>query len=939
MSPPQFTLRWKSPLLVGDNYWFEKAIASKSSLACDPAVDAPIKWENKYILAYRYGAKNNAPQEVFTGCKYDGDPHNIKVIPVWLFDNDVASPEQLLYEAGLSVPVALIYKIPDDKVICEARAERLLNHFRQLVCLYPDGLSFGVLRSIAMGVFRRNCCLDVDPHGASALDLRTIREASAPLATKVWENKKRGWDFLPERIIGNLSVISKSLLGKLFVSESKHIIGTCRSLVLLHPNPGGNPDPKKEKQATELGRKFNESIPRQGGEFQSLDHVGGKLHVLVIDDESRTVKELKKQVSGHFVFTHRHPHSLPEFRTWCSQQEEVKPGFFSQFDMALLDLSLGDAKKNEPEGYQYLPILRTYLPLVPIVVHSSYSDMGHIEMAYRHGANWYLPKSQSSKLGRHHAQLMRNSNWLREWKSIQSEADFDGDGEATSDPEVLYLLFSLLRHLPGKRIRIRTLTGGIGGAMTLLAQKQVMQRYDLVSPAVVKIDKPFDMILEQTRYLRWIAPYLGNQVGRIDRPIVKGGRNLCAIAYTYAGLPGGKERKTVTLKSMISDNLAGLDERVLPFRETYGEIFRRIYTNILPSLHGMNPRDEFSEQDYPNPLFGEFATPTGSYLARMPPDFEIELTSALRRPDESSGKNGQPSYYVLEPDADRGRFKALRREAGKMTRVDITDVGGLIASTNHLRPNQPFRLPADFNRDTHEKTVQNKVWQEYWAAGEKNLWDKEEAWLGSMRCDSAENLCDKLLGLKKYLMSNCMPVLKEGPIGIVHGDLNFGNIMVEQVRFKPVPASPDPWLIDFARTRRDWIVYDFTQLEQCVLFTFFDPAFFHSDVKDPITETINLLAGLAKAPWQMPFAAERSKKIDFLMQIIHLNREEADLAGVGDKEYLFSLGLQLLIVHKIAANAWRKAVKKNRNPELAGFRARMLLLYAFKVGEALGWKD
>ena len=54
------------------------------------------------------------------------------------------------------------------------------------------------------------------------------------------------------------------------------------------------------------------------------------------------------------------------------------------------------------------------------------------------------------------------------------------------------------------------------------------------------------------------------------------------------------------------------------------------------------------------------------------------------------------------------------------------------------------------------------------------------------------------------------------PIAICHGDLNYGNIMLESRKHPPKDEKPDvsqtitdAWLIDFARTRRDMIAHDF----------------------------------------------------------------------------------------------------------------------------------
>ena len=72
------------------------------------------------------------------------------------------------------------------------------------------------------------------------------------------------------------------------------------------------------------------------------------------------------------------------------------------------------------------------------------------------------------------------------------------------------------------------------------------------------------------------------------------------------------------------------------------------------------------------------------------------------------------------------------------------------------------------------------------------------------------------------------------PIAICHGDLNYGNIMLESRKHPPKDEKPDvsqtitdAWLIDFARTRRDMIAHDFNVMFTDTFALLFDERLFN----------------------------------------------------------------------------------------------------------------
>ena len=74
------------------------------------------------------------------------------------------------------------------------------------------------------------------------------------------------------------------------------------------------------------------------------------------------------------------------------------------------------------------------------------------------------------------------------------------------------------------------------------------------------------------------------------------------------------------------------------------------------------------------------------------------------------------------------------------------------------------------------------------------------------------------------------------PIAICHGDLNYGNIMLESRKHPPKDEKPDvsqtitdAWLIDFARTRRDMIAHDFNVMFTDTFALLFDERLFKDE--------------------------------------------------------------------------------------------------------------
>jgi hypothetical protein len=178
--------------------------------------------------------------------------------------------------------------------------------------------------------------------------------------------------------------------------------------------------------------------------------------------------------------------------------------------------------------------------------------------------------------------------------------------------------------------------------------------------------------------------------------------------------------------------------------------------------------------------------------------------------------------------------------------------------------------------------------------------------------------------------------LEASPCGIIHGDLNLGNVMVERERGKgPVPYNSAPWLIDFARTRRGQIVYDFTQLELNLCLGLMRPDFFACDAASFFDWSAldSFVSNFIKTPWQDPPCVKSDPRLEFVYYLMCQVRDAAGRAGIGDDAYITSRVWESLVAHKILCRKWQK---KPNDMDLR-FRCVWSLQQAFLMARVLGW--
>ena len=158
------------------------------------------------------------------------------------------------------------------------------------------------------------------------------------------------------------------------------------------------------------------------------------------------------------------------------------------------------------------------------------------------------------------------------------------------------------------------------------------------------------------------------------------------------------------------------------------------------------------------------------------------------------------------------------------------------------------------------------------------------------------------------------------PIAICHGDLNYGNIMLESRKHPPKDEKPDvsqtitdAWLIDFARTRRDLIAHDFNVMFTDTFGWLFDTRLFDADknVKDAKEKYETRLNEILPRFIRDVMFAENSNPPDYLendarfvfvYKILRRIRKAALGAGISEEMYTLTTVLECLLTLKLHLN-------------------------------------
>ena len=185
-------------------------------------------------------------------------------------------------------------------------------------------------------------------------------------------------------------------------------------------------------------------------------------------------------------------------------------------------------------------------------------------------------------------------------------------------------------------------------------------------------------------------------------------------------------------------------------------------------------------------------------------------------------------------------------------------------------------------------------------------------------------LQDAVIGLAQKAVSKAKEWGMKCPIGIVHGDLNVKNIMLESRKHAPkdddldvTKTVSDVWLIDFARTRRDIIAHDFNVFFTSVLGELFtegligkegkEQSTHQKDYWDKLVTKFRIIVTAAVAPESknekgVPDEIKDDRRFTLIYRILRRTHDAARGAGVSQNMYLLTTALACLYTLKIFLN-------------------------------------
>jgi hypothetical protein len=186
---------------------------------------------------------------------------------------------------------------------------------------------------------------------------------------------------------------------------------------------------------------------------------------------------------------------------------------------------------------------------------------------------------------------------------------------------------------------------------------------------------------------------------------------------------------------------------------------------------------------------------------------------------------------------------------------------------------------------------------------------------------NALELQDWILEIAKKVPINAPRWKCQCPVGIVHGDLNLANIMLESRLHAPTADTPDVtstvsdvWFIDFARTRRDIITHDFNVFFTSVLGFLFAPELLKDDPyvltlkKNFKTLIVSAVAAEDSSLSAVPDAFKDDERLTFVYKMLRRCREAALKAGISQNMYTLTTALTCLYTMKIFLNNKKKGV-------------------------------
>ncbi len=567
-----------------------------------------------------------------------------------------------------------------------------------------------------------------------------------------------------------------------------------------------------------------------------------------------------------------------------------------RYGFVLLGLRFGEMEGMDLSGYQLLPVLRRFFPHLPVVVCSFHDDMGKLARAFRNGAKWFLRKHELPNLPQILVSLLTRRDWEAEWRTVQlcDLVDFEFEQsrgteqfKSSLDEARQYLTYKCLEKFPGRTIRGRPMSGGFSTSVTFKAVKMTGDgKMSLQMPLVVKIDTLANTQMEHERYFRFIRPYIPNDAGRVEEPERVIDRDHAAIVYTFAGTDGDVGRLK-DMKSIVDEHLSGhRSGGYASIRPVLDDLF----DVILPRIHHVSPDSEMGEMSeltsFPNPEFGEVDPKNflANWISRISVRRKIDNVGFERQSDTSRGKELIGFEYFTSYDCgDHCAIEAYDEE--KMT-VVLTGSSVDEVVRNKVRG---LRAGAMLWLDNNKCRYYTKKARGGRACREPVGCDETLSPLMEKPVAGYETLPSVLASVQRLVSDDRDGTRFSCPVGIVHGDLNFANVMIE-TRPNPVrgKAKTDVWLVDFARTRRDLIVHDFSIMFAATV-----------GLVDEDLSGVAVAAVFAVSDG-IPAMARRDERKSLVYRILRRIRRAALASGVSRDMFALSCALSLMMTFRMA---------------------------------------
>ena len=333
-----------------------------------------------------------------------------------------------------------------------------------------------------------------------------------------------------------------------------------------------------------------------------------------------------------------------------------------------------------------------------------------------------------------------------------------------------------------KKIYAYHIPEGYGGADKF--KIEVDTERGTTAPFFLKIDEKDDLSFERFAYHRYIKGRIDNFTGRISERIV---RFKGKSSILYSGVASWKDYLAKNGLLTFGDFLENPQLSEENDQNMIKEYIKKIFGDVIFPLHNTKYSPS-SQGGASNPSEPELYSLLAFYEPRLPYKREIS---------ENQLGDGEDAYEIIKTRIKEGKLELKIRNLkdnktfvikltnfpenknylqaflrkGKRISLKIKDLNNnhkLFLNVEKFKD----KLPKDFPGKEGKEAVENLLKEEF-----ENL-------------EIANELLEKI------------PIT----VSVIHGDFNLRNIMI-------APRSGTVWLIDFDRTKRGHLAFDFTELE------------------------------------------------------------------------------------------------------------------------------